>query len=372
MRAEDNSVEAARDLAVHRPRGDGSARRTGGLPLQRALALLVFIELASAGQARGEKTVAVLDLHLDERASGLAAQVLDHARKSLRKHGYRIVSPALVQARLRSGALAAGCRVGPCLAELHRRDGVDLVLSGGLGGEGSSYDLAFTLLETGGGSVVAQLSERCDVCTFDEVGALVGRMIAALAEIAARQLGSQGWLIVRSAPAGAQVFMDGVLLGRTPLRRLVAPGRHEVQVKRFELPQVAQQRVNIDPGRTVEIDVRLGGSGPPRAAFQPQELAGGEGSSAWLAWGTLATGLAAGLVGAVLLGVHDDCLDQPACTETRETRVPGAVLASLGLLASAASGVLFWRTLRGRGRAPVPVDVAIGPDQLGLSFGGTY
>jgi hypothetical protein len=58
-----------------------------------------------------------------------------------------------------------GCLVGPCLTEVKTQTQAELVLLVALSGSGTSYGYIITLARTDTGTVVAQDSQRCDVCT---------------------------------------------------------------------------------------------------------------------------------------------------------------------------------------------------------------
>lgn len=61
-----------------------------------------------------------------------------------------------------------GCVIGTCLGEVRRQTNADLVLLAALTGQGTSFGYVVTLVRTDTGRVLAQESERCDVCTVSE------------------------------------------------------------------------------------------------------------------------------------------------------------------------------------------------------------
>src|SRR5690606_9765073 len=69
-----------------------------------------------------------------------------------------------------------------------------------------------------------------------------GAVIVEVVEGALRR--EAGWLRVRSGPSGAEVRLDGVAVGQTPLDLLVPPGAYEVEVSG---PHVLQSR-RVDVG----------------------------------------------------------------------------------------------------------------------------
>src|SRR5262249_14717538 len=77
----------------------------------------------------------------------------------------------------------------------------------------------------------------------------------------------KGTLIVATSPAGSPVFVDGVALGRTPLRAQVPDGSHAVRVARGASLPLA-----------VAVEITSGGSATIAAA--PTRIAADEAASA--------------------------------------------------------------------------------------------
>jgi len=66
----------------------------------------------------------------------------------------------------------------------------------------------------------------------------------------------EGTLVVDSSPSGAEVYVDGRLQGRTPLRMSLEAGRHEVRVA---APGYGEYRAQVEvrPGESVRLTVEL-------------------------------------------------------------------------------------------------------------------
>lgn len=75
------------------------------------------------------------------------------------------------------------------------------------------------------------------------------------------------WLSVESEPAGAEVFVDGELAGRTNLVLQVRPGKHEVKL-RLEGYSGEQLRVECPPGSLTRVRKTLRAI-PPQAPVTP-------------------------------------------------------------------------------------------------------
>lgn len=83
---------------------------------------------------------------------------------------YWLASRARMKQLLRpSTTWIDGCLVGPCIIEIGKRTGAELVLLASLTGSGTSFGYVVTLIRTDSGRVFSQHAERCDVCTVDEV-----------------------------------------------------------------------------------------------------------------------------------------------------------------------------------------------------------
>jgi hypothetical protein len=76
---------------------------------------------------------------------------------------------AIMRERLRNSTKwTEGCVVHHCLQEVKVQTNAQLVILAALTGSGTSFGFVVTVLRTDTGNVVAQETERCDVCTFNE------------------------------------------------------------------------------------------------------------------------------------------------------------------------------------------------------------
>lgn len=81
----------------------------------------------------------------------------------------RLITRSAVRERLRSSTRwSEGCVVGPCLGEVRAQTGAQMVLLAALTGTGTTFGYVVTLVRTDTGRVLAQESDRCDVCTEAE------------------------------------------------------------------------------------------------------------------------------------------------------------------------------------------------------------
>lgn len=125
---------------------------------------------APAQPADRRRTVNLLEV----RVEGLSEDVKDNFRRQLEglidTKRYWLADRAYMKAAMmRSTKWTDGCLVGRCLAALRAQSGAELVLLAALTGSGTSFGFVVTLIRTDTGRVVDQESDRCDVCTVNEV-----------------------------------------------------------------------------------------------------------------------------------------------------------------------------------------------------------
>jgi len=94
-----------------------------------------------------------------------------------------------------------------------------------------------------------------------------------------------GSLLVETVPVGADVYLDGVLQGRTPMPSLpaVAPGRHEVIAR---LGGYADERVEafVGVGEETRVQATLH---PPQPVEPPEPFVPPERTERWYGWSVL-------------------------------------------------------------------------------------
>ena len=65
-----------------------------------------------------------------------------------------------------------------------------------------------------------------------------------------------GKLLMRSTPAGAQIFVNGRLVGRAPLLMILAPGKYKVEM-RGQRQDYGQRTIGLLPNETQDIALTL-------------------------------------------------------------------------------------------------------------------
>jgi len=280
--------------------------------------------------------MAVVDLRFTAVPPSVQQQIRNRIHQTLLKEGYQVISEATAASRLKQVSIPPGCTVGPCLVQVGHALKVDRVVMGGVAGQGSSYDITLTLLETRGGTVLAQTNHRCDVCSFKEVEDATAVASERLHRQSLVFLSKRAILVVHSQPTGADILLDGLPSGRTPSRFILNPGVHTLEVATRGHSAVTQQ-LQLEMGRTHTVRVTLIpkltesliDSKRPRQAHR---------APGWIKWVVLGTGVVVGGVGGGLLAMDGRETSDPRYVH--DTRMAGVTLISLGA-ATAVAGILM-------------------------------
>jgi len=123
--------------------------------------------LAQTGGGRAE-TVAVLDSIIDGVPASARPGFELNLEESLRGAGFTVLPQTTVKNLLLKSDATAGCSFGPCLRSVGKALGVELALVVRISADGPSFTFVLTLVDTLSGAPVAQVSDTCAVCTFDE------------------------------------------------------------------------------------------------------------------------------------------------------------------------------------------------------------
>jgi len=310
-------------------------------------ASIFLLLLLSPTLARSD-TLAIVDLRFAAVPPTVREQIRARIQQTLTQEGYELPGESVVQERLKRAAIAPGCTVGPCLVEVGRALEVERAIVGGVSGQGTSYDITLTLLETNGGSVLAQVSHRCDVCNFKEVERAVVVATQRLHKEALGFLSTRAFLVVSSDPKGANILLDGVLVGKTPFRHILNPGPHMLEVAAMGHRSVTQQ-LHLKVGRTHTASVTLIPR-VPGSLVDRKRRRRSRGTPAWIKWVLLGTGVAVGGVGGGLFALDGHETSDPRYVH--DTRTAGVTMISLGAAAALTAGLMAVLDLRGRRSRP--------------------
>jgi hypothetical protein len=188
-------------------------------------------------------------------------------------------------------------------------------------------------------------------------GAVADAARAALLDARALQLLGPGpWIRIAGEPPGAEVKLDGDVVGVLPYRARIDAGRHVLEV-RAEGMRTHAQTVDVppSPSRMVELDVFLerGQSLLPTATESGPQTDGYDepSSSSRPIVGPLVLGGAGLVLGGVVLAdalAGDECTRRENGTCTRRESTNTALAIGLGGAAVAAvTGAILWYVLAG-------------------------
>ena len=302
-----------------------------------------------------------------------AQQVLSQA---LQSQAIRVLTHAEATAGLGSTAMSE-CKTVDCAPALLQATGADIAVAVGVWASGGNQ--ATTVFVT----LVDRRSDRYPgkgTVTDDD---LAGAVKDALLEARALQLLGPGpWLRVRGEPRGAQVFLNGTLVGSVPYRGTVQSGRHTLEV-RYEGYRTHAQTIDVAPStaRQVDVDVALKPrDGTTTAAIDAQTLttdeeAGHGGSNGRAVVGPIilgAVGLGLITVDAItLLGSGCGSQDKSGnCLKrTRPQAAPAIVWGVAGI--GAVVGAVLWYALSADD-LPTTEPSALRIDNQGITVSGTF
>jgi len=126
-------------------------------------------EPPKAPPSANQRIVGVLDVRVEGVPPEIAAQFQQQLEAQVdTKHFWLAPRSRMHEMMTNSTKWTEGCVIGKCLSEVKRQTNADLVLLAALTGAGTSFGYVVTLVRTDTGLVLAQESERCDVCTVSE------------------------------------------------------------------------------------------------------------------------------------------------------------------------------------------------------------
>ena len=121
-----------------------------------------------APPAKDKQIVGILEVRVDGVSPTVAERFEASIEEGLSSAELWIATRKRLREMLAGTTWSEGCLFGPCLAEVKRQTGADLVVVAYFQGQGSSYRFVVSLIETETGRVREQTAERCEVCTLSE------------------------------------------------------------------------------------------------------------------------------------------------------------------------------------------------------------
>ena len=219
---------------------------------------------AAAGAVQGEaQRLAVLPLRVDGQVDAETRERwTEGLRKGLERGDAALVGPAAVAPHL-----DGSCDRQACYDKLRTGSGATHVVRTTVVAKNRDFILKLDLIDATTGAVVLTEDDVCEICGAEEMVTLLDSQGAMLQTRLAAMSTGPAVLILDSKPSGAVVFIDGEIVGKTPLERPVLEGSHKIRVsldgyvaeeRELKLVNGAQERLQVDLQRTP-------GSGKSRA-----------------------------------------------------------------------------------------------------------
>lgn len=187
-----------------------------------------------------------------------------------------------------------------CFSDLDA-DGVRLAIVGEVRKEGRNFQLSIEARSVGDGKVIASSEDTCELCGVAEAQEMFAGQVGAFALKLENLERGPASFEIESFPAGANISVDGKLVGTAPLEIELGEGVHTLvatkegfQPQRREVEAVAgtSEGVEFRLNPVPEVDPGASGRHDPGRTLR---IAG---------WTSLGVGLAAIIPGAVFLGLE--------------------------------------------------------------------
>ena len=289
---------------------------------------------------------------------------LEAVTRALSDDGVTVIGTADAQRRM-VGETFAECNALECGGEVARSLGVD-------------YVVLVTLWAPRGTptSVVVTLIGASDSAAGDAPveGDLTAATLSALTTARQRwQAAQMGFLAVTSTPPGADVEVDGRLVGRTPIRHLAMAGQRTVRIHMNGYAPV-ERSVRVEPTREHPVEVTLveGVEEVVEGPVAPVTRTEAHFAN-WLIGGALAAGGIAALISPLhTAAINGECVERgglpdmdPWCREAVSFGAQSGVLLAVGL-AAVTAGVVIMAV------QPIQVTTVVSPDSAQLRISGTF
>lgn len=287
------------------------------------------------------------------------AAALEAVTGALATDGVTVIGSADAQRRM-VGEPFVECNALDCGAEVVRSLGVDFVV-------------LVTVWAPRGAptSVVVTLIGASDSAAGDAPveGDVVDATLRALATARQRwQAAQMGFIDVRSSPPGADVELDGRLIGRTPIRHLAMAGQRRVRIH-LEGYEPIEESVRVEPTQEHPVEVTLSeATAPPPVVPETRTEPH---FANWLIGGALIAGGVAALISPLhTLATLGNCADAAGlpggwCRSEVTFGAQSGVLLGVGA-AALIGGVVFLIA------QPFQVTTVITPDSARLGISGTF
>jgi PEGA domain len=266
-------------------------------------ALALIVTPAAAAPVQG---LAVVEVTAPPMMQGLASQMTRQILEAAKAQGLKVVPPEEVETFLGAKNMAALKDCGPsagCVSARLSDLPANRAVIGTLSRDQTHYLVHLWLISLNPPGQVTEIERAILIASRR----LQPDVAAALPAFLRGEQEAKGTLVLESSVAQADVTVDGEPAGKTPLTRVLKPGKHELRVSHVGFYPV-ERLVSVEPGQTTHDMVRLvaipGVELPPLPPPQTAEPVASSGGFRVPVGGWVALGVGAAAAGAgILLGV---------------------------------------------------------------------
>ena len=186
--------------------------------------------VAAAPASGGAPKAAIVPLSVEGELSDADRVTLTDALVGgLERGAFDIVRPDSVQA---VDADAASCDNAKCFKQIAADTGATHVVRTRVVVEDRDFDVFIELYDGRTGASLAKTAEGCEICGIADAGNLVDSGAATLRTKLDALAKGPSTLTVASTPPGAEVRIDGEIVGVTPIERPVVPGKRVLRISK--------------------------------------------------------------------------------------------------------------------------------------------
>ena len=263
-----------------------------------ALLLLFFATVTSPAAAQRVAGVALMPLETVSSESDEARQVLGAIRDAMGP-GSRFTERGPIEMGLEEARMSYSCfdEKPGCMAQVGKLVEADLLVWGRLTKKGSEYVLDLSLVDVQKATAKRQTFVQAGHSAIDKLGE------QAVEFVVGRRVEATGSVAIRSLPAGALVYIDGVARGSTPTQVDLSFGLHAMELRLGGM-EPFQKDLDVRTGsmvvdeslREIRVSPRRAAAGDPEVESVDETLDAADGRP-WFWAGVASAGLAVVSVG---------------------------------------------------------------------------
>ncbi len=172
--------------------------------------------------------------------------------------------------------LEGNCDRQSCYARVRANSGATHILRTTVVAKNRDFILKLDLIDAKTGEVVLSEGETCEICGSTELVTLLDSQGALLQTRLAAMGSGPAVLVLDTRPSGALVFIDGEVVGTTPLERPVLEGSHKIRVSLNGYVAEERELTLVNGAREeVELSLQRTPGNPKSRALGAAGLAGG-------------------------------------------------------------------------------------------------